>query len=121
MSINNENAKTELLETLTNLAKIRCAVIAKLCDRIPFSSLKEIDHRKRFSKTIELQENYSEEDLSKFLNELDFQYDGGYGEQELYGTIWLTDNSWFSREEYDGSEWWQYQSLPPVPVYLQKS
>ena len=121
MSINNENAKAELLETLTNLANVRCAVIAKICDVIPYSSLKETDYRKRFSQTIELKENYSEEDLSKFLNDLDFEYDSGYGEQKLYGTVWLTDGSWFSREEYDGSEWWQYQSLPPVPAYLQNS
>ena len=121
MSINNENAKIELLEALANLAIIRCAVIAKLCDRIPYSSLKETDHRKRFSKTIELKENYSEEDLSKFLNEIDFEYDSGYGQQELYGIVWLTDGSWLSREEYDGSEWWQHRFLPPVPVYLQNS
>lgn len=121
MSINNENSKTELLETLTNIANLRCAVIAKICDVIPYSSLKETDYRKRFSKTIELKENYSEEDLSNFLNNLDFDYDSGYGQQELYGTIWLTDSSWLSREEYDGSEWWQHRFLPPVPLYLQKS
>lgn len=121
MTINNQNAKTELLEDLTNLAKIRCAIIAKICDVIPYSSLKETDYRKRFSKTIELKENYSEEDLSNFLNDLDFEYDSGYGQQELYGIIWLTDGSWLSREEYDGSEWWQHWFLPSVPLYLQKS
>ena len=121
MRINNQNAKAELLADLTNLAKIRCAVIAKICHVIPYSSLKETDYRKRFSKTIELKENYSEEELSKFLSKLDFEYDSGYGQQELYGIVWLTDGSWFSREEYDGSEWWQHRCLSPVPSYLQKS
>jgi hypothetical protein len=55
------------------------------------------------------------------LNDLDFEYDSGYGQQELYGIVWLTDGSWLSREEYDGSEWWQHRFLPPVPLYLQKS
>ena len=121
MTINDQNAKTELLEDLTNLAKIKCAVIAKLCDVIPYSSSKETDCRKRFNKTIELKENYSEEELANFLSDLDFEYDSGYGQQELYGTIWLADGSWLSREEYDGSEWWQHNFLPLVPSYLQKS
>ena len=116
-----KNARTELLEDLTNLAKIRCAIIAKICDVIPYSSLEETDYRKRFSKVIELKENSSEEDLLKFLNDLDFEYDSGYGQQELHGTVWLTDGSWLSREECDGSEWWQHRFLPSVPLYLQKS
>ncbi len=118
---NKENAKAELLEKLTDLAKIKCAVIAKLCDVIPYSPSKETDCRKRFNETIELKENYDEEELTNFLSDLDFEYDSGYGQQELYGIIWLADGSWLSREEYDGSEWWQHNFLPLVPSYLQKS
>ncbi len=121
MTINDQNAKTELLEKLTDLAKIKCAEIAKLSDMIHYSSSEETDYRKRFNKTSELKENYDKEELANFLSDLDFEYDSGYGQQELYGTIWLADGSWLSREEYDGSEWWQHNFLPLVPSYLQKS
>ena len=38
-----------------------------------------------------------------FLNDLNFEYDSGYGGQELYGTVWFKDNTWAGRGEYDGS------------------
>lgn len=104
VSTNNENAKTELVKKLQNLADIRCAIVARLYDAVPYSVFKETDFRKRFSKTIELKENYSDEELSRFLADLDFEYDDGYGQQELFGIVWLADGSWLSREEYDGSE-----------------
>jgi hypothetical protein len=36
--------------------------------------------------------------------------------QELYGTVWLEDGTWLSRGEYDGSEWWEHNVLPPIPI-----
>jgi hypothetical protein len=47
---------------------------------------------------------------------LDFEYDNGYGGQELYGTVWLVDETWLSRGEYDGSEWWEHNVLPVIPA-----
>lgn len=41
------------------------------------------------------------------LDKLDIEYDNGYGSQELFGMVLFTDKSWISREEYDGSEWWE--------------
>jgi hypothetical protein len=52
--------------------------------------------------------------LEEVLPRLDFDYDSGYGCQELFGTIWYNDGSWSDRGEYDGSEWWQYQKCPPL-------
>ena len=46
---------------------------------------------------------------------LDFEYDSGYGGQELYGNIWYTDGTWSERGEYDGSEWWEHKICPPIP------
>lgn len=57
---------------------------------------------------------YTSEDLGLFLKEIDFNYDSGYGGQELYGTIWYTDGTWSSRGEYDGSEWWEYNQCPEI-------
>ena len=53
--------------------------------------------------------------LEEVLPRLDFDYDSGYGCQELFGTIWYTDGSWSDRGEYDGSELWQYQKCPALP------
>jgi hypothetical protein len=58
---------------------------------------------------------YSEEDYDKFLSEIDFTYDDGFGSQELFGVIWCTEGEWFERGEYDGSEWWEKNVYPIVP------
>jgi len=48
------------------------------------------------------------------LEALDFSYDEGYGTQEISGFIVFLDNSWLSRQEYDGSEWWEYHTCPEL-------
>jgi hypothetical protein len=61
---------------------------------------------------------YSVRKWNLFLRSLDFEYDGGYGIQEIFGTIWYKDGTWSERGEYDGSEWWAYKSVPVIPEYL---
>jgi hypothetical protein len=53
--------------------------------------------------------------LEEVLPRLDFEYNSGYGSQEISGIIWYTDGTWSERGEYDGSEWWQYRKCPPLP------
>lgn len=53
--------------------------------------------------------------LDDVLPRLDFEYDNGYGGQELEGTIWYSDGTWSDRGEYDGCEWWAYRECPPLP------
>jgi len=62
--------------------------------------------------------NYNAEQCKKFLDSLDFNYDNGYGMQELYGIIWYEDGTWSDRYEYDGSESWDYHSCPQIPISL---
>ena len=50
--------------------------------------------------------------LEEVLPLLDFDYDDGYGTQELFGYIWYTDGTWSECGEYDGSEWWEYKKRP---------
>jgi len=50
--------------------------------------------------------------LSTVLPHLNFEYDNGYGTQELFGYVWFTDGSWSERDEYDGSERWTHKSRP---------
>jgi hypothetical protein len=46
------------------------------------------------------------------LNDLDFDYDPGFGAQNLMGFILLDDNDWLERAEYDGAEEWVYKKYP---------
>ena len=61
---------------------------------------------------------YTEEQYNAFIESLDFEYDSGYGAQELFGTVWLEDGTWCTRGEYDGSEWWVHNHLPEIPSEL---
>lgn len=95
-----KNAKVELQNRLNGTAKIKCASI----------------NRDDYGYKLLL--NYTDNDLADFYNSLDFEYDNGFGGQELYGTVWLDDDSWLSRGEYDGSEWWNHNILPTIPDEL---
>lgn len=59
--------------------------------------------------------DYTPKQLSAFLTGLSFEYDAGYGDQHLYGTMWFDDGTWSEREEYDGSEWWEHMTPPVIP------
>lgn len=65
-----------------------------------------------------LKSEHDDIELEKFLTSIDFQYDDGYGGQELFGTIWYKDGTFSQRGEYDGSEWWEHISVPEIPKEL---
>ena len=48
---------------------------------------------------------------------MDAEYASGYGAQEVADDLLIVmkDKTWFSRREYDGSEWWAYHKLPRKP------
>ena len=95
------NAKEEFLKT-TSEYEVICAQI-----RYEYS----YDENTTFT----LNQNYTEKELEEFLNNLDFEYDSGYGKQYIYGIIWCTNGIWFSRHEYDGSECWEKHCYPKLP------
>lgn len=99
------NAKLELQETLKSTAKIKAALIHRV------NYYGGTDERSTFT----LKTNHSTQKLNKFFESLNFDYDAGYGDQELFGTVWLEDGTWLSRGEYDGSEWWEHNVLPEIP------
>jgi hypothetical protein len=101
------NARKELIEYLKGRAKVKCAEIVK------GDGFDPEDPPVKFL----LKVNHSNEEYNAFLDSLNFKYHNGYGGQELYGTIWLEDNTWLTRGEYDGSEWWEAHELPPIPAY----
>ena len=58
----------------------------------------------------------------EFKNLADFKYNNGFGGHEIPGDliILFSDNSWFSRGEYDGSEWWEHKQIPKIPTRTKK-
>lgn len=54
-------------------------------------------------------------EICDVLPRLNFEYNNGYGSQELEGTVWYTDGTWSERAEYDGSEGWEHRECPPLP------
>lgn len=103
------NAKQEWLDEIANNSKeVECAHIHL--------------HQYKIDLNVEiiLQKGFTEEEYNKFIDKLDFEYDSGYGTQELHGTVWLSNGEWAERGEYDGSEWWQVMSRPDIPERLIK-
>jgi hypothetical protein len=111
-----KNAKVELIDTLNKngfeLNDIKYARILYYDDG--FVDVDDEDNE--VSKEIILNIIRTNEDVEAFLNDLDFEYDNSYGIQYFDGFIWLKDDTtWFSRCEYDGLEWWEYNKMPEIP------
>ena len=54
--------------------------------------------------------------LASFLQEADADYDNSYGVEEVNLTLVVVgDDWWLERREYDGSEWWEYETKPQKP------
>ena len=101
------NAREEFLSHIGG-RKVLCSKIQKGDDYD--------DHPSVFNLTT----GWDAEDWSKFLSDIDFNYDSGYGGQNLFGTIWYADGTWSERGEYDGSEWWVHHECPQIPVELDR-
>ena len=107
MSKKDRNTTDAKLEFLAHLKDSATGRVIK-CSSIEFGE-----------RTFNLHINYTPYQYRKFLRELDYMYDSGYGGQMLFGTIWYTDGTWSSRGEYDGSEWWEFNEVPEIPKELQ--
>jgi hypothetical protein len=51
------------------------------------------------------------------------RYDDGFGGREIVGGLKVVgDDWWLERGEYDGSEWWEFKTLPlkgrPAKVHI---
>ena len=104
------NAKEELLHKLESCnARIKCADITVGDDW-------DNDRKK-----ITLREGYTDLEFRQFLQLMDFEYHDGFGRQALFGIVWLDNDEWLQRGEYDGSEWWDHMSLPEIPDNLKQN
>lgn len=102
----NTNAKTEFLAVITGLPRVLCALLE-------VEPLFDDDYRKYLLKV-----DYTEKEYEEFLDSIDFNYDSGWGSQNLFGFIWFEDGTWMERYEYDGSENWVYKKCPEIPPEL---
>lgn len=84
-------------------------------DHIRGKKLKAAEARWDDDTSFILYPGYASNDCLRLITFLDREYNDGYGGQELYGTIWYQDGTWSTRGEYDGSEWWQHHTCPPLP------
>lgn len=51
-----------------------------------------------------------------FAKLADFCYDDGFGIQEINENLLVVGKDWWmERHEYDGSEWWEFKSMPIMP------
>ena len=106
------NAKQEFLDHTTD----RCVGGRTVrCAKITFGVDYDDDNPRNYILPV----GYTPEDLALFLEEINVEYDNGYGGQELYGIIWYTDGkTWSERGEYDGSEWWEFREVPEITPEL---
>lgn len=51
--------------------------------------------------------------FEKFAEIANIEYDAGYGAQEIAVDLVVVGQSWWlERQEYDGSEWWEFKEIP---------
>ena len=103
------NAQAEFLNHIMHLPDVKAVTI--MIDNEGYGLNPE------YIKIFNLREGFTDEEYTKFIEDLDVEYDDGYGTQHLFGKIWFVDGSWSDRYEYDGSKCWTYQELTEVWHY----
>jgi len=59
---------------------------------------------------------YRKTSWEDFKKVADFDYDDGYGAHEINDSLIIVGVDWWlERHEYDGSEWWEFKTLPLEP------
>lgn len=51
-----------------------------------------------------------------FCSKANFEYDDGFGGAEIAEDLIVVGKDfWLERHEYDGSEWWEFKTMPTEP------
>ena len=52
-------------------------------------------------------------DWEHFRINSNFHYDSGYGSTEINMQLKIVGDNWYlRRQDYDGSEWWEFEQMP---------
>lgn len=56
-----------------------------------------------------------------FRSKANFMYDAGFGGNEIpMDLIVVGKDFWLERHEYDGSEWWEFKTMPTEPEEIRE-
>ena len=57
--------------------------------------------------------------VKEFLEHANVEYNDGYGLEDINTNLILVGKDfWLERHEYDGSEWWEYKSMPNINDFV---
>ena len=57
--------------------------------------------------------------VKEFLEHANVEYNDRYGLEEINTKLILVGKDfWLERHEYDGSEWWEYKSMPNINDFV---
>lgn len=74
------------------------------------------EHGKTLDDVLWVGTNEVEIPLPVFKSLADKYYDNGYGAPAVATDLLVCGNGWYlERHEYDGSEWWEYKTIPARP------
>ena len=61
-------------------------------------------------------------ELEKLKGIFNIEYDEGFGAPEIAEDLFVVGEDWWlERHEYDGSEWWEFKSVPKKPTKIIKN
>ena len=78
-------------------------------------------HSKTFDDILFVGDDFTHTKMTakEFLEHANFEYNDGYGIEEINTDLILVGKDfWLERHEYDGSEWWEYKSMPNVNDFV---
>ena len=107
-------AKDQLLNYFEELTHFEHYLPQIKCARVVWNN-------KGTEKIIELRIDYSEKEYQQFLKELEFEFDDFFTQSTgdmSTSIIFLKDDMWLDRNEYDGSTGWELNKLPEIPESL---
>lgn len=96
-------------------------LLKETMDKLTYSDKHESDVR--FVRCIQTKASYRDPDVESWISweefkELaNFEYDDGFGGHEIDLNLMVVGQDWWlERHEYDGSEWWEFKTMPLRPT-----
>ena len=60
--------------------------------------------------------------IATFIDKANKEYDDGFGGTEVIESLIVVGKDWWlERHEYDGSEWWEFKTLPTRPSEISET